>query len=52
MKTTTYTVHASQAQAERWLRVSHFLGFRSVSSWLEDIAEQQARRLDELAQPK
>jgi hypothetical protein len=49
LKVTTYTVRASQEQARRWARVARYLGCRSVSAWLEELAEEQARRLDELA---
>jgi hypothetical protein len=48
MKTTTYTVRASAEQARRWARVARYLGCRSVSAWLEELAEEQAKRIDSL----
>jgi hypothetical protein len=48
MKTTTYTVRASADQARRWARVAKYLKYKSVSAWLEDLAEEQARRIEEL----
>jgi hypothetical protein len=47
LKVTTFTVRASQAQARRWARVARYLGCRSVSAWLEELAEEQAKRLDQ-----
>ncbi len=49
LKATTFTVRASQEQARRWVRVARHLGYRSVSAWLHELAEEQALRLDELA---
>ena len=49
VKTTTYTVRASAQQARRWARVARYLGCKSVSAWLEELAEEQSRRVDELA---
>jgi hypothetical protein len=48
MKTTTYTVRASAQQARRWARVARYLGCRAVSAWLEEMAEEQAARWDEI----
>lgn len=49
--TVAFTVRASQAQARRWVRVAHYLGCRSVSAWLEELAEEQAARWDEATRP-
>jgi hypothetical protein len=46
MKTTTYTVRASAQQARRWALVARYLGCRSVSAWLEELADEQARRVE------
>jgi hypothetical protein len=51
LKTVTYTVRATQSQAARWARVARFLGCRSVSAWLEELAEEQARRVEPLIPP-
>jgi hypothetical protein len=51
IKTTTFTVRASREQARRWARVARYLGCRSVSAWLEEIAEEQARRVEEMIRP-
>jgi hypothetical protein len=51
LKVQTFTVRASQAEARRWARVARFLGCRSVSAWLEEIGEEQARRVEELIPP-
>jgi hypothetical protein len=52
VKKTTFTVRASQEQARRWARVARYLGCRSVSTWLEELAEEQAKRLEHLAEPE
>jgi hypothetical protein len=52
IKVRSFTVHASKEQALRWARVARFLGCRSVSAWLEEIGEEQARRVEELIPPK
>jgi hypothetical protein len=49
VKITTFTVRASQEQARRWARVARYLKCRSVSAWLEELAEEQARRLEGIA---
>src|ERR1700680_3270709 len=36
-------------QAQRWVRVARYLGCRSVSTWLRELADEQAKRLDELS---
>jgi hypothetical protein len=51
MKTTSYTVRASAEQARRWARVARYLRCRSVSAWLEELADEQARRVEELIRP-
>ena len=52
VKVVTYTVRASREQARRWARVARFLGCRSVSAWLEELGEEQARRVEELIRPR
>jgi hypothetical protein len=52
VKVVSFTVHASREQARRWARVARYLGCRSVSAWLEELAEEQARRLEELSGPQ
>jgi hypothetical protein len=47
LKVISYTVHASQEQARRWARVARYLGCRSVSAWLEELADEQARRVED-----
>jgi hypothetical protein len=46
LKTTTFTVRASAEQARRWARVARYLGCRSVSAWLEEMAEVQVQRVE------
>ena len=43
----TFTVRASKSEARRWARVARYLGCRSVAAWLEELAEEQAKRLDQ-----
>jgi hypothetical protein len=52
IKIRSFTVHASREQSLRWARVARFLGCRSVSAWLEELADEQGRRVDELIRPK
>ncbi len=52
LKVVSFTVHASQEQARRWARVARYLGCRSVSAWLEEMAEEQARRVEEMIPPE
>ena len=52
MKIVSFTVRASQAEARRWARVARYLGCRSVSAWLAEIGEEQARRVEELIPPE
>jgi hypothetical protein len=47
MKVITFTVRASKAEARRWARVARYLGCRSVSAWLAEIGDEQAKRLDQ-----
>jgi hypothetical protein len=47
LNVTTFTVRASQEQARRWARVARWLRCRSVSSWLEEMADEACRRLQE-----
>jgi hypothetical protein len=49
LKVICFTVRASREEARRWARVAKYLKCRSVSAWLEEMAEEQAHRLDELA---
>jgi hypothetical protein len=49
MKSTTYTVRASAEQARRWALVARYLKRRSVSAWLEELAEEQAGWVEEMA---
>jgi hypothetical protein len=49
LKVTTFTVRASQDQARRWALVARWLKCRSVSVWLEEIADEQSKRLEEAA---
>jgi hypothetical protein len=51
LKVISFTVRASQDQARRWARVARYLGCRSVSAWLEELADEQARRVEELIPP-
>ncbi len=51
LKVQAFTVRASREQARRWVRVARYLGCRSVSAWLEEMAEEQARRVEELIPP-
>ena len=44
-----FTVRASQAEARRWVRVARYLGYRSVSSWLRELAVEQSKRLEKMA---
>jgi len=48
-KVATFTVRASQQQARRWAQVARHLGCKSVPAWLEEMAEEQARRAEESA---
>jgi hypothetical protein len=45
IKTRQFTVNASTEQARRWVRVAKHLKCRSVSAWLEELAEEQAKRV-------
>ena len=51
MSVIAFTVRASKAEARRWARVARYLGCRSVSAWLEELAEEQARRVEEAIPP-
>lgn len=52
MSVIAFTVRASKTEARRWARVARYLGCKSVSAWLEELAEEQSRRVEELIQPK
>jgi len=47
VKVISFTIHADKEQARRWARVARYLGCRSVSAWLEELADEQAKRLDQ-----
>jgi hypothetical protein len=47
LKVGSFTVRASADQARRWVRVARYLGYRSVSAWLHELAEEQALRVEE-----
>jgi hypothetical protein len=49
IKVHSFTIHASKEQARRWARVARYLGCKSVSAWLEELADEQARRVEERA---
>jgi hypothetical protein len=51
IKVISVTVHASKEQARRWARVARYLRCRSVSAWLEELADEQSRRVEELIRP-
>jgi hypothetical protein len=51
LKVLSFTVHASRDQARRWARVARYLGCRSVSAWLEELADEQSRRVEKLISP-
>jgi len=51
IKVLSFTVHASKEQAARWARVARYLRCRSVSTWLEELADEQSRRVEELIPP-
>lgn len=52
LKEICFTVRASREDARRWARVARYLGCRSVAAWLEEIGEEQARRVEELIPPE
>jgi hypothetical protein len=52
VKVISYTVHASREQARRWARVASYLGCRSVAAWLQELAEEQAQRVESLLPPQ
>ena len=47
----TFTVRASQAEARRWARVAQYLGYRSVSTWLHELGDEQALRVESTLPP-
>jgi hypothetical protein len=50
LKTITFTVvRASADQARRWARVAKWLKCRSVSTWMEEMADEASKRLEEVA---
>jgi hypothetical protein len=46
IKTTTFTVRATREQARRWALVARWLKCRSVSVWLEEMADEASERLE------
>jgi hypothetical protein len=51
LKVASFTVRASQQQARRWSQVARHLGCKSVPAWLEKLADEQARRVEERILP-
>ncbi|HEY6322153.1 MAG TPA: hypothetical protein VJA16_11405 [Thermoanaerobaculia bacterium] len=49
LKVATFTVRASREQARRWALVARWLKCRSVSVWLEEMADEASERLEEVA---
>lgn len=49
LKVAFYTVRASREQARRWALVARWLKCRSVASWLEEMADEASKRLEEVA---
>jgi hypothetical protein len=49
LKTITFTVRASADQARRWALVARWLKCRSVASWLEEMADEASKRLEDVA---
>jgi hypothetical protein len=47
LKVATFSIRASRDQAAQWARAARYLGFRSVSAWLEELADEQSKRLEE-----
>lgn len=46
VKIPAFTVRASQEQARRWAQVARYLKCRSVSAWLEEMADEASKRLE------
>jgi hypothetical protein len=51
MSVVAFTVRASRAEARRWARAAKYLKFKSVSAWLAELGDEQARRVEELIRP-
>jgi hypothetical protein len=49
LKVTTFTVRATREQARRWALVARWLKCRSVSAWLEEMADEASKRLEDVA---
>ena len=49
IKVATFTVRATREQARRWALVARWLKCRSVASWLEEMADEASKRLEEAA---
>jgi hypothetical protein len=49
IKVATFTVRATREQARRWALVARWLKCRSVSAWLEEMADEASERLEEAA---
>jgi hypothetical protein len=47
VKTRSFTVRTSREEATRWVRVAKHLKCRSVEAWLEELAEEQAKRVSQ-----
>ena len=51
LKVISFTVHASRDQARRWARVAKYLRCKSVSRWLEELADEQSLRVESTLPP-
>ncbi len=49
LKVAFFTVRATREQARRWALVARWLKCRSVSAWLEEMADEASKRLEETA---
>jgi len=49
LKVAFFTVRATREQARRWALVARWLRCRSVSAWLEEMADEASKRLEEVA---
>ena len=50
IKVATFTVRATREQARRWALVARWLKCRSVSAWLEEMADEASMRLEDVAE--
>jgi hypothetical protein len=49
IKVATFTVRATREQARRWALMARWLKCRSVASWLEEMADEASKRLEDVA---